>query len=178
VTQAVFFEQIDWGQALMQWPWASFQVVLLALFWAVLLMAVSLPVSCLLPFIAMGGPTAGRIGLFLFGLLLLWLLFPLLLSPHGIFLNGRKMWASVQDGFRLTRVTYPYTMLLFIMILVLSQGLNLLWTLPPASSWLALVGIFGHAFVATGLLAATLIYYREATRWMQRVQQQIKLLST
>jgi hypothetical protein len=45
------------------------------------------------------------------------------------------------------------------------------------SSWLAFIGIVGHAFVVTGLLAATFVYYRDATRWVERVQQQIKFMS-
>jgi hypothetical protein len=43
---------------------------------------------------------------------------------------------------------------------------------------MALIGVIGHAFVTSGLLAATFVYYRDASRWIQRVEQQIKFLSS
>jgi hypothetical protein len=45
--------------------------------------------------------------------------------------------------------------------------MNLLWELPDPTSWLTLIGIAGHAFIVTRLLAATFIYYRDGLRWMQ-----------
>jgi hypothetical protein len=177
VVQAVVDGRLDWQQALRQWPWSSLEVILLALFWAALLLALSLPLSCLLPFLMLGGVTLGWLGQALYFGLMVWLLFPLVLSPHGIFLYGRKMWASVRAGYRLTRLTIWNTAALLLVILLLSVGLDLVWNLPPISSWLAIVGIVGHAFVATGLVAATFVYYRDASRWVEHVQQQIKFMS-
>lgn len=174
VVQAVMTGKVDWQQAIQRWPWSALQVLLLALFWAAILLAFSLPLSCLFPILMLGGLSLGQMGIFLYGALIIWLLFPLLLSAHGIFLNHRKMWGSLQDGYRLTRMTALSTGAMFLIILLLSQGLDLLWSVPPQSSWLALVGILGHAFIATGLLATTFVYYRDASRWTQRVEQQIK----
>lgn len=174
VVQAALVGEVDWGQVFSQWPWATVQVVLLALFWGVLLLAISIPGSCLLTFMMMSGLSIGNIGIFLYGALMIWLFFPLLLSPHGIFINRKNMWTSVREGSRLTRLTLPTTALLFLVILLLSEGLDMLWRVPAESSWFSLVGIIGHAFVTTGLLAATFVYYRDAYRWLQRVEQQIK----
>ena len=41
---------------------------------------------------------------------------------------------------------------------------------------MSLVGIAGHAFVTTGLLAASFVYYRDAMRWVQEFLQR-KLVS-
>jgi hypothetical protein len=35
-----------------------------------------------------------------------------------------------------------------------------------------MVGIVGHAFIATGLLAASFIYYQETDRWLSVVSNQ------
>jgi hypothetical protein len=40
---------------------------------------------------------------------------------------------------------------------------------PEETSWLSLVGVAGHAFVTTGLLAASFIYYRDADRWVKAI---------
>jgi hypothetical protein len=56
-------------------------------------------------------------------------------------------------------------------ILILSTGLNLLWSIPEADDWLLSIGIAGHAFVSTALLAGSFIFYRSAMRWMQEIIQ-------
>jgi len=59
--------------------------------------------------------------------------------------------------------------------LVISEGLNILWNMPPADSWLVLVGIAGHAFISASLLAASFVYYRDALTWIQKVIQKTNL---
>ena len=174
VVQATLDRKVDWGQVFAQWPWATLQVLLLALFWGVLLIAISVPGSCLLTFMMVSGLSIGSLGIFIYGALMIWLFFPLLLSAHGIFINRRNMWTSVREGSRLTRLTFPTTAMLFLVILVLSEGLDMLWRIPAEASWFSLIGVLGHAFVTTGLLAATFVYYRDASRWVQRIEQQIK----
>jgi hypothetical protein len=69
-------------------------------------------------------------------------------------------------------MTLPKTSLLFLSIIVISEGLDTLWRVPAEDSWLTLVGVAAHAFVSTSLLAASFIYYRDASRWLQRLIQQ------
>jgi hypothetical protein len=114
----------------------------------------------------------------LFGVMVLWVMFPLLFSAHGIFIYQFKMWVSVRQGVRLTRLTLPRTGMMFLIMLVISEGLDTLWRVPPESSWISVVGVLGHAFVSTSLLAASFIYYRDATRWVQRLIQQSLLVET
>jgi hypothetical protein len=59
-------------------------------------------------------------------------------------------------------------------VVVLSEGLDVLWRVPKDASWLTLVGLAGHGFISTGLLAATFIYYRDATQWVEEVLKQVK----
>jgi len=53
---------------------------------------------------------------------------------------------------------------------VLGLGLDMLWTLPEASSWLLGVGILGHAFIYTALVAAAFVYFRGGMKVMQSRQ--------
>jgi hypothetical protein len=64
------------------------------------------------------------------------------------------------------------------MILLISQGLDLLWQVPPQTSWFTLIGLIGHAFIVTGLLAASFVYYRDAGYWVDNLLQQTKLSSS
>lgn len=162
------------ADAFRQCIWAAYQVILLSLFWFTLLVVISIPVSCLISAFAFGGAAGGNIGLFIGGGVLVWLLFPLVFSPHGIFIDHKEAWSSILNSLRLVRYTFPGTTLLFLIVVVLSEGLDVLWRVPKDASWLTLVGLAGHGFISTGLLAATFIYYRDATQWVEEVLKQVK----
>jgi hypothetical protein len=74
----------------------------------------------------------------------------------------------------LTRMTLPTTSLFFLSVLAISEGLNILWRVPPETSWLTLLGIGGHAFISSGLMAASFIFYRDADRYSQATIKIIK----
>jgi hypothetical protein len=178
VAQAAVRNEVSWRQAFDQWPWTYLQVLLLMLAWMILVFMAVIPFSCFFSLAFISGLGIGQfaiIAAMLVAGLLVWLLIPLVFSPHGIFINGYKVWASVRESIRLTRLTLPTTSLLLLSILVLSEGLDLLWSLPAETSWFALVGIVGHAFVTTSLLAASFVYYRDAHRWVQQILQQTRL---
>jgi hypothetical protein len=169
VSEAALSKKVNWPAVLKRWPRATVQVFLLALVWLVLFIAVSIPASCIISALVITSPALSRIALLLFLAGLMWLIFPLLLSAHGIFVYGNTVLLSLKKSLTLTRMTLPSTGMLFLAALTISQGLDILWRIPSESSWFTLVGIFGHAFVTTGLLSATFIYYRNADRWVQRV---------
>jgi hypothetical protein len=98
---------------------------------------------------------------------MLWFLVPLLFSPHGIFINQQNAFASIMTSVRMVRYYLPGTSLFLLALLVISNGLNILWRVPPSSSWMMVIGIFGHAFIYTSLLAASFSYYRGGFDWMQ-----------
>lgn len=167
VAQAALVDRIDWHQTIRRWPWNSLQVFLLALFWVALLMLIFIPGSCFLTLVSMTGQPFGQLGLFIYAILVIWVLFPLLFSAHGIFVNRHKVWISVLDSVRITRFTVSRTAIFFVLIFVVNEGLSVLWRVPEGSSWLLLIGVIGHAFIATGLLAASFVYYRDAYLWVQ-----------
>jgi hypothetical protein len=146
--------------------------------WLALLTLIFIPFSCLFTLLMLGGMEMGQVslvGILFFAGLLVWLLVPLFFSPFGIFVHKLNMWSSLVKSVRLTRMTLPTTSLLLVAMLVISEGMDILWNIPPDNSWLTLVGIAGHAFITTGLLAACFVYYRDADRWVQRLLQQAKL---
>jgi len=111
----------------------------------------------------------GQLGILLYGGFLIWLIFPLLFSAHGIFVNNLSVWPSIRTGIRMT---LPTTVLFFLSVFLLTQGLDIIWRIPPADSWLTLLGIVAHAFVVSGLLSASFIYYRDADRWVTALSNQ------
>ena len=171
VAQAALLGEVNWRQVFSNWPQASLQVVFLALFWAVVILAVSIPGSFIVTLVAFGGFTFGQCALLLYAGFVFWLILPLIFSPHGIIANQDKMITSVKVSINLMRKTLPTTVIFLLAVFLLSKGLNLLWLIPVETSWFTLVGIIGHAFVTTGLLAASFVYYRDAVHWVSAVFQ-------
>jgi hypothetical protein len=172
VAEASVSDRVRWSYILRVWPWVSMQSILLALCWALLVVAISIPASCMIVFVNLTSPAFARVVLLLYGGFLVWVLFPLFFSPHGIFVNKSNVLLSLKQSMFITRMTLPTTGMFFLAILVISQGLDILWQVPDEKSWLTLVGLAGHAFVTTGLLASSFIYYREADRWMKSLKTQ------
>jgi hypothetical protein len=147
-------------------------VIWLTIFLAILLTAIGIPFMVLTSIIFLvTGSAASWIMIILAGILL-WLLLPIVFSPHGIFVSYQHMFHSFLNGFRLAHSSPSKTSLFILMAFVISQGMDVLWQTPPEDSWLSLVGIFGHAFISTGLLAASFVYYKQAEKRLQAILQQ------
>ena len=156
--------------------WDALQVVFLAISVIVVLSMILIPAFFLLALLALISLDIAQFAIIIVFLVMIWILVPLLFSPHGIFVYRQNAWRSMLTSVRLVRFILPGTGLFFLAILVLSQGLDLLWQVPATNSWMSLVGIAGHAFVTTGLLASSFVYYRDAMHWVQEFLQR-KLVS-
>ena len=169
VAQAAVTGDISWSQTFERWPWASLQMLFLAVLWLVLLTIITIPGSFLLSFLVLSGSSYGQCALLIFAGIIFWLILPLVFSPHGIVLNQNKFFASVKVSANLTRKTLPTTVLFILAVFLISKGLDILWLVPSETSWLLLVGILGHAFITTALIASSFVYYRDALRWMREM---------
>jgi hypothetical protein len=169
VAQAAVIGDISWREAFSEWPRASLQMVFLALLWTFVFLVITIPGSFLLSLVMLSGATYGQCAILIFAGAAFWLILPLVFSPHGIVLNQNGFFESVKISVNLTRRTLPSTVLFVMAAFLISKGLDLLWGVPTEASWLLLLGILGHAFVTTGLLASSFVYYRDALRWIREM---------
>lgn len=174
VAQVSFNHKIEIKKILQNWLWAAFQVISLGVALIILFLIVSIPSSCIISSIAIYGLPLGQLAVFIYLGIILWLAFPLLFSAHGIFVNHNNVLVSVQRSVAMTRMTLPTTSLFLLCIFAISEGLDILWRVPPDKSWLTLIGVGGHAFVTSALLASSFIYYRDADIWSQGMLKQLK----
>ena len=126
--------------------------------------------SCAATGITFFSVTLGQMVIILFGIASFWLIFPLFFSPHGIYSQGQKAWISLLTSVRFTNMTFIKTSLFIIIAILVNQGLNMVWQIPPEESWLMMISIIGHAFVATSMLAASFVYYQDMVRWAEELQ--------
>jgi hypothetical protein len=149
------------------------QSLVMALILLVVVLILSIPLLMLLSVFSFISAGLADFVLLIALFVLLWLILPLVFSPHGIFVINQKAFPSMLLSMRMIRFFLPGTGMFVVTAALVSEGLNMVWTIPGATSWLTLVSILGHAFIVTALLAASFIYYREGLRWMQEMIQRM-----
>ncbi|MGE5641833.1 MAG: hypothetical protein ACM3Y8_02375 [Byssovorax cruenta] len=156
-------------------PWdAVLQTLILSVVWFLALVILSIPVALLLTVLTFISPALASGALFVMLLLSFWLIVPLFFTPHGIFVRGQNAFRSILTSFKMARFTLPTSGMFVFNTFILSTGLNYLWSVPKSSSWMTLVGISGHAFITTALLAASFVYYRDMNIWLQKVFEELQ----
>jgi len=151
------------------------QTFLVVLIWAALFLVIGLPTASLILIITQVMPASlAQIAAFFIVALVMWLALPVFFSPHGIYTFQMNALRAFLNSLRMVRYTLPGTGLFLLAYLVINQGLNFLWNTPAQSSWWMLVGIAGHAFISTALLAASFVYYRDINSWLKTVFEQLK----
>ena len=78
---------------------------------------------------------------------------------------------ALRESLILTRADFSGVLGLLLAILIISQGLNYVWTLPAPESWATLIGIVGHAIVSTALTISFFIFYQELVIYLEILQK-------
>ncbi len=177
VAQAAVNESVNWIDSVKSWIRNSLQVLLLTIFWFSVIAMVGLPCSCLISFLTFGNLAAAQFGILVLIGVLVWLLLPLFFSPHGIFVNREDVWKAIKRSINLTRFTFPNTLFLVVIVFAIGEVMDIIWRFPEETSWLTLIGIAGHGFVTSALLATTFVYYRDAMLWMNAVLRRVETVS-
>jgi hypothetical protein len=160
-------------------PWrAIVQTGILSLVWWIGLLAVLFPALMVLSLLALVSPLLANGAAFVAILVSFWLIVPLFFMPHGIFVRRQNALHSMFASLSMSRFTLPTSSLFVFSVIILSTGLNYLWSVPSGDSWMMLVGIAGHAFITTVLLAASFIYYRDTTDWLKNTYERFRSFRT
>ncbi|MDY6878534.1 MAG: hypothetical protein SWK90_20330 [Chloroflexota bacterium] len=85
----------------------------------------------------------------------------LLFVVHSVLLGERGILQAAWESIVLIHTQFPSVVGLMVLGLVIYEGLGYVWALPSGDSWSLLVGILGNACIATGLTAATFVFYQE-----------------
>jgi hypothetical protein len=151
-----------------------FHTILLSTLFIILAIMVGMPLMGVLALVISASPLLAQGLLLILGLLSMWLIVPAFFTPHGIFMNQQNALTSIYSSLRMARFTLPTSSLFVLSVLLIAYGLNFLWNIPSPDSWMTLIGITGHAFITTSLLAASLIYYRDMQVWLKIVLDRLK----
>jgi len=144
-----------------------FQTLLLTISLLIMAVMFAIPTLLTVSVLYMFSPAMAQIALFIMSLLMLWLFLPLVFAPHGIFANRQNVLVSIQTSIHMVRFYVPGTGLFLLTAVLFSQGMDVIWRVPSETSWMLMVGVFGHAFITTALLSASFKYYAGGIRWMR-----------
>jgi hypothetical protein len=89
----------------------------------------------------------------------LWVAFFLFFAMDSIMVSEAGPLRAIYNSFNVVRRNFWSSLLLVIVTLLISQGMPLAWKLLAASPWGLIVGIIGNAYIGTGLVAASMIFY-------------------
>ena len=145
----------------------TLQATLLALIWTIIFFAFGTPLLLIFLVFAQINASLAQFALIFLALFAMWIIVPVFFSTHGIYTKGENLFRSMLSSFHLARFTLPISSFFIISVVILSLGFDILWLTPSSSSWMLLVGILGHAFITTSLLAASFIYYRNMNIWLE-----------
>jgi len=166
------------GQNLLWAGKTVLQATLLAILWTIILFVVGTPLLIVFSIFMQINASLAQFALLLLAFFAMWLIVPIFFSAHGIFTKKENLFRSVMSGLHLSRFTLPTSSFFVISIVILSQGFNILWLTPSASSWMMFVGILGHAFITTSLLAASFIYYHDMNIWLETLLEKLDSKAT
>jgi hypothetical protein len=164
VSNASFDQKKPFSVQLSLWQFG--QCILLAVLLVVLVILILIPFSLIVSLFGIFSPALAEFAAWAILFLLIWLLLPLIFSAHGIFVFNFNSLISITTSVRLVRFFLPGAGVFLVMAFLLNEGMDIIWRMSPASSWLTLAGVAGHGFIGSALLAGSFIYYGSGMRWM------------
>jgi len=152
------------------------RVLGLALILLFIAIAIGVPFAFLVSLVALLSPGVAMFLFALFYMSTVWIALYLYFVVDAIVINEvgplRAIWYSANVVAR----NFWSALGLILLIMLLSAGLSFVWAglgrIHPLGT---VIGIAGHAFIGTGLVAASLIFYRDRyTLWQKEQAQQVR----
>jgi hypothetical protein len=89
-----------------------------------------------------------------------WIILVCVFTPHGLVLHHMSLSRAINTSNLIVRANFGPTAGLVVIAMAVSVGMGLIWEWLAADSWLRLIAIAGSAIVSTGLIVASLLFYR------------------
>lgn len=145
----------------------------LLLFWvvrAVALVILGVPFFLLFVFLALINSNLGFLFIISGMGALTWLSFYGIFFTAALSVNRVSIWQAIWNSLNVVMRNFWPTLGLFVLINLIGGGLTILWQELSQGSWLTFVGIIGNAYVGSGLLAGSLIFYQDRySRWRESI---------
>jgi hypothetical protein len=149
-----------------------FQIILLPVLIVLIMLILSIPLIFVVALVSMISPAISQFILTLAFIFFVWAIMPLIFTPHGIFLYKQNLLAAMITSIKVVRISMGKTIWFILFSYLMVEGLNYLWRSPTVDNWFLMVGILGHAFIVSAIIAASFHYFIDATKFSQSVINQ------
>ena len=134
--------------------------VWLGLLLAILVLA-GAPVMFVLGLVMLVSANLASFGMGLLWIAVLWVGLYLFFVVQSITVGGVGVFRSIWNSLNVVRWNLSSALGLVILVNLIQRGLPLAWQSLATEAWGMPIGILGNAYVGTGLMAASMIFYRE-----------------
>jgi len=141
--------------------WGLFKIAVLFI---LVVLIIGFPTMLVTLIFVLFSPLAAQFVIMMGASVILWVLFYLAFTVHGVALRDAFVFQSVRMSIVLMQTQFLSAMGLIILSVGIYIGMGFVWNIPPSDSWMKAAGILGHAFTITGLLTATAFFYMDRTR--------------
>ncbi len=126
-----------------------------------LLLFIGIPMLLIVGIIGLWLPPLGSLLLTLVGAASLWAMLFLFFVNSAIFLGDLDVLKAIRSSFVTVRGNFWSVLFLFFLVIIIQWGTIFAWGLVLGHPLGMLVAILGNAYIATGLAASTLLFYRD-----------------
>ncbi len=149
-------------------------IVLFGMLLIGVLSVLGLPVFMIVGLLELASPALARFILLGAAGLALWMLFHLFFVPHAIVVSESGLLRAVWNSLVVVGRNFWSALALIILINLINAGFTFVWDQMSVNAPLTAVSIAGNAFIGTGLVAASLIFYRDRLEqwnaWLEQVR--------
>ena len=145
------------------------QIILMPFLLLIIILLISIPLLLIFTLITLISPSIGQFVLIIASVFIIWVIMPLIFTPHCIFLYQQNLISAMMTSISVVKTSMGQTSLFLILSIVLMEGMDYLWRSPSVDNWFLFVGILGHAFIVTAVIASSFHYFIDATRFTQSV---------
>jgi hypothetical protein len=139
----------------------TFRVALLAGVIIITFFVVSMPIILMTSIATLFSTELAFLVLIGGSVLFMWVFIYLSFSIYILLFGGQSALRAVVSSMRFVQRRLPYTLPMLLGVFVVNNLTDSLWLTADDGSWLTVISLAGHAFVATSLVAAMFIFYRD-----------------
>ena len=104
----------------------------------------------------------GSFGMALLMTVVLWIQFYLFFAPDAIFVSRVGPLRAIRGSIAVVRANFWAAIRIIVLITIILLGMGQVWLAVAARApWGPALGILGNAYIASGLVAASMLFYRE-----------------
>jgi hypothetical protein len=160
---------------LIQRVWRYWGLILLfGVLLTMVLFILGLPVMMIGGVLASLSPAMAQFVLLGAGGLVLWMLFHLSFVPHAIVVSESDLLRALRNSLIVVGRNFWSALALVVSMNLIKAGFTVVWNRVSVNTLLTAASIAGNAFIGTGLVAASLIFYRDRMEqwitWLEQVR--------